>query len=101
MLGSECEVIQSRTDLCGICGKRITVNSVLCTKCNQWIHGRCSKLKKVTPNAARFFVCSKCEKATNGAGEEQQEVMCKEVKTVKRFCNFCDILNADEDVKLQ
>ena len=54
---SENEVIQSIIDPCGICGIRVTVNSVLCTKCDQWIHGRCYKLKKVTPNVARFFVC--------------------------------------------
>ena len=63
------EVIQSRIDPCGICGRRVTVNSVLGTKCDQWIPRRCSKLKKVTPSAARFFVCSKCEKARNGAGK--------------------------------
>ena len=44
----ESEVMWSRIDPCGICGKRVTVNSVLSTKCDQWIHGRCSKLKKVT-----------------------------------------------------
>ena len=81
--GSEGEVIQSKIDPCGICNKRLTVDSVLCTKCDQWIHGRCSKLKKVTPSVARFFVCSKCEKATNGAREEPQKVMCDEVETVK------------------
>ena len=43
--GSEGQVIQSRIDPCGICGKRVTVNSVLCTKCDQWINGRYSKLK--------------------------------------------------------
>ena len=51
-------------------------------------------LKKVTPSAARFFVCSKCEKATNGAGEEQQKVMCDEMETVKQFCYLGDRLNA-------
>ena len=53
--GSEDKVIQNRIDPCGICGKKVTVNSVLCTKCDQWIHGRCSKLKKATPSVARFF----------------------------------------------
>ena len=33
--GSESEVIWSRIDSCGICGKRVTINSVLCTKCDQ------------------------------------------------------------------
>ena len=92
--GSECEVIQSRIDPCGICGKRETVNSVLCTKCNKWIHARCSKLKKVTTSAARFLVCSKCNKATSGVGEVQQNIMCDEVETVKGFCYLGDRLNA-------
>ena len=79
---------------CRICGKRVTVNVVLCTKCNQWIYGKCFKLKKVTPSAARFFVCNMCDKAINGAGEEQQEVMCDEVETVKEFCYLGNRLNA-------
>ena len=32
------KVIQSRIDPSGICGKRVTVNSVLCTKYDQWIY---------------------------------------------------------------
>ena len=51
-------------------------------------------MKKVTPSAARFFVCCKCEKATNGAEELPQEVMCDEAETVKGFCYFGDRLNA-------
>ena len=58
------------------CGKR-----VLCTKYDQWIHERCCKLKKITPIAARFFKCKKCDKTMNGMGEEQQEIMCDEVET--------------------
>ena len=54
MCGSEGEVIQSRIDSCGICGKRVTVNSVLCTKCEQWIHEKCSKLEE-----GNSFKCGK------------------------------------------
>ena len=94
--GSEGEVIQSKIDPCEICGKGMTVNSVVCTKCDQWIHGRCGKLKKVTPSAGRRFACSKCDKAMNDVGEVQQEVMCNEVETVKGFCYLGDKLNASE-----
>ena len=90
---SEGKVMQSRIDLCEICGKRVTVNSVLCRKCDQWIHRRCSKLKKIIPSVARFFVCSNCDKVTNMAREMQQEVMCDEVETVKEFCYLGDSLN--------
>ena len=53
--GSEGEVIHNRIDPCGICGKRATVNSVLHTKCNQWIHKRCSKIKKGNSNCSTIF----------------------------------------------
>ena len=51
------------------------------------------KLKKVTQTAARFFVYSKCNKATNGVREVQQDVMCDEVETVKGFCYLGNRLN--------
>ena len=66
---------------------------IICTKCDQWIHGRCPKWEKVTPNAATFFGCCKHEKATNGTGEVQQEVICDEVETVKGFCYLGNRLN--------
>ena len=99
---SEDEIIRSRIDSCEISDKRVTVNSILCTKCNQWIHGKCFKLKKVTPSAARLFVCNKCNKAINGAGEVQQEIMCDKVETsYKEICYLGNRLNANakrEDV---
>ena len=48
----------------------------------------------VTPSTARFFVSCKGDKATNGVEEVQQEVMCDEVETVKRFCYLGNRLNA-------
>ena len=36
--GAEGEVTVSKIDPCGICGKRIMANSVLCVKCGKWIH---------------------------------------------------------------
>ena len=82
--GSEGETIWCRIDPCGILGKRLIVNLVLCRQCNQWIHEKCSKLKKVTLSAAR----------TSGAGEVQHEVMCNEVETVEGFCYLRNRLNA-------
>ena len=64
--GAEEEVSVSKVDPCGMCGKRVRANSVLCGKCGKWIHGRCTKMKRVTPRLARDFVCGKCEK---GPGE--------------------------------
>lgn len=55
--GAEGEVTMSKVDPCGICGKEVMANSVLCVKCRKWIHGRCSKVKRVTLSLGRDFVC--------------------------------------------
>ena len=39
--GAEGEVVRSRVDPCGICGKRVMFNAVWCTLCKKWIHARC------------------------------------------------------------
>ena len=41
-------------------------NSVLCTKYENWVHGRCAKIKKATARLAMHFVCSKCRKIMEG-----------------------------------
>ena len=87
--GAEEEVSVSKVDPCGMCGKRVRANSVLCGKCGKWIHGRCTRMKRVTPRLARDFVCGKCEK---GPGEmvEHVEKLCDEVETVKEFSYLGD-----------
>ena len=40
---------KSKVDPCGVCSMRVKVNSVLCVQCGKWIHGRCVRVKGVTP----------------------------------------------------
>ena len=54
--GAEGEVSVSKVDPCGICGKQVMANSVLCVKCGKWIHGRCVKVNRVTSSLGRDFV---------------------------------------------
>ena len=91
--GTDGEVPTSKVDPCGVCGKRVMANSVSCTKCGKWIHGRCAKVKRVTPSLARNFICGRCEKR---AGEMviPVEELCEEVETVKGFCYLGDRVNA-------
>ena len=91
--GSEGEKTKSKIDPCGVCGKRVMANSVMCTKCNEWIHGRCAKLKKVTISSARLFVCENCKNPSVGA-EGSVEELCDKVETVKGFYYLGDRLNA-------
>ena len=57
--GKECEsVVTSGEYPCGVCGRGVGNNSVLCTECGKWVHKRCSGLQSV--NLARDYVCPTC-----------------------------------------
>ena len=36
-------------------------NSVLLTKCGNWVHGKCAEIKRATARLAMHFVCLKCK----------------------------------------
>ena len=55
--GSKNKVLKSKVDPCAKCGKRVMANSVMCTKCGKWIHGRCARMKRVTSTLAKGFAC--------------------------------------------
>ena len=38
--GSEGELFKSMIDPCGVCGRGVMANLVLCTKCGSWVHGK-------------------------------------------------------------
>ena len=75
----------SKVDRCGICGKRVLANSVLCVKCGKWICGRCAKVKTVTSRLGKDFVCGRCKKQADGLVELVEE-LCEDVETVRGFC---------------
>ena len=59
-------------------------NSVLCTKCGNWIHGKCEKIKRATARLAMHFVCLKCRGIKEGT-MDSIEKLCDEVETVNGF----------------
>ena len=93
--GSEGELFKSKIDPCGVCGRRVMANSVLCTKCGSWVHGngKCAKIKRVTTRLAMHFVCLKCKVIMEGT-MDSIEKLCNEVETVNGFCYLGDRLNA-------
>ena len=91
--GGEGEIVCSKVDPCGICGKRVMSNAVLCTVCKTWIHAKCAQMKKVFCSFAQQFICRRCEDIGDGK-EESVEVLCDEVVTVKGVCYLGDRLNA-------
>ena len=91
--GSEGELFKSKIDPCGVCGRRIMANSVLCTKCGNRVHGKCANIKRVTARLAMHFVCLKCKGIMEGT-MDSIEKLCDEVETVNGFCYLGDRLNA-------
>ena len=41
-------------------------DSVLCTKCEKWVHSKCAKIKRVTARPVMHFVCLKCKGIMEG-----------------------------------
>ena len=91
--GSEGKLFKSMIDPCGVCGRRVMANSVLCTKCENWVHGKCAKIKRATARLAMHFVCLKCKGIMEGT-MDSNEKLCDEVETVNGFCYLGDRLNA-------
>ena len=81
---AEGEVTVSKVDPCGICGKRVMANSVLCVKCRKWMRGRRVKVKRVTLRLGRDFVCGRYKKQAGGFMDSLEE-LCEEVETVRGF----------------
>ena len=68
-------------------------NSVLCTKCENWVHGKCAKIKRATTRLAMHFVCSKCIGITEGK-VDLIKMLHNEVEIANGFCYLEDRLNA-------
>ena len=98
MSKSEGELFKSNMNPCGICGRRVVANSVLCTKCENWVHGKCAKIKRVTAKLAMHFVCSRCRGIMKVIVDFIKK-LCNEVWTVNRFCYLGDRLNSSGSCK--
>ena len=68
-------------------------NSVLCTKCENWVHGKCAKNNRATAKLAMHFVCLKCKEIMEGSVNSIEKLR-DEVETVNGFCYLRERLNA-------
>ena len=93
MVSGSKELFKSKIDPCGVCKRRVMANSVLCTKCGNWVHGRCAKTKRVTARLVIHFVCSRCRGIMEGTVDSIKK-LCDEVETVNRLCYLGNKLNS-------
>ncbi len=74
MFGGERRVIEeflTRPEWpCAMCGKGVGSNSVKRTKCQLWVHGKCSGVQKSLTTVKDTFVCKKCSSGTRLSKDE-------------------------------
>ena len=89
------EVLKSKVNPCAKCAKRVMANSVMCTKCGKWVHGRFAKMKRVALALAKGFVCELCVYTKKGIVEPSEDLsFFDQVDFIKSFCYLGDRLNA-------
>ena len=65
--GGEMEnVVQVGRYPCGVCGRGVGANSVLCGTCGKWCHRRCSGLRSLSAGAVAHFQCLACARGVLG-----------------------------------
>ena len=83
---------------CGVCNKGVRNNSILCTKCEKWIHKRCSNtVGKLASNVD--FQCPRCMGlvVTPNTEHHKASLMLEtgvEFDCVDRFCYLGDMIGA-------
>ena len=63
---------------------RVMANSVLYTKCGNWVHGKCTKNNRATARLAMHFVWSKCKGIMEGTVDSIKK-LCDKVETGMNF----------------
>ena len=84
---------KSKVFPCRICSLRVKSNSFLCVQCGKWIHNVCAEEKCVTSKLSRNVASSKCEENI-GEAVEQEETLCDDVDTVRKFTYLGDRVSA-------
>ena len=82
---------------CAVCRKGVRENSILCTKCDLWVHGKCDGLVRVKP--IPNYTCPRCRNApgvcpVDGRPIEEVQVGDSTLEAVDRFCYLGDMLSA-------
>ena len=87
---------------CGVCGKGVDRNSILCTQCGKWIHKRCSRVKG-SLESCKNFKCGKCLNVV-ASDEMPDSKIARESTTVglefvDTFCYLGNMLSAEGGVE--
>ena len=86
----------SKVDPCGVCSERVGCNSIQCTKCERWVHRRCSDVsRQVSLLSCRdIFVCRTCLRHNCSVVEKLEFKTGEDVlEEVQKFCYLGDMIS--------
>ena len=86
----------SKVDPCGVCGEWVGCNSIQCTKCQRWVHRRCSVVpRQVSLLSCRdIFVCRTCLCHNCSVVEELEFKTGEDVlEEIEKFCYLGDMIS--------
>ena len=95
--GKKDEVQQYGDYPCGVCGRGVRENSILCTVCDKWCHQRCSGRSSVV--GVRNFVCPTCVRGPQAVIDDSIEVDGQMIEEVSAFCYLGDMLERSGGVE--
>ena len=90
-----CPVQKTGKYPCSVCSKGVVSNSILCTKCKQCVHARCSRVKGKLA-VVKDFVCNSCSSPPLDTCEEEENIVIgkNSYEAVQQFCYLGDMLRA-------
>jgi len=53
---------------CGVCNKGVGSNSLQCTRCQKWVHKKCSGIKSSMSKVVKSFICRGCLNPVTSTG---------------------------------
>ena len=80
---------------CAVCRTGVGNSSIQCSACNQWVHKKCSGLKRIVANPT--FQCARClgtARPIDGRPWESVQVGTDTLEVVDAFCYLGDMLSA-------
>jgi len=81
---------------CGVCNEAVGSNSLQCTRCQKWVHKKCSGIKGSMSKVAKSFICRGYLNPVTSAGRLDIGASAK-LKLVDKFCYLGDMLSVDGD----
>jgi len=82
---------------CAVCGRGVGNNSIQCTRCQQWVHRKCSGIKDIMYKVMTTFVCRRCMNPVAGTGCTSVDIgVNANLELLDKFCYLGDMLSVTE-----